>query len=271
MFFVNVLLVMYFVSNAVIDNVYSRLSITLALKEEYNLNSEDVKSLIYTVENIEESIVVDYKSKDEALETLLKDKNEDFWEILEWENPLPNTITISNVGPNSYEAVNEKVESKMYVLDEDGTESAWDKNTTYRNQYQKIQKLTLTIKTLQSWLYAMILVFIVSIFIIIYSVISNFVYYYRDEIHITKLVGWDTKFIYGPFSIQGALYSLFALLFSFSLFAFFYNNVGYLFSSVYFSLDTFIWFDFLQIFFWELIVFTFLWLLSGYYSSKKYF
>jgi cell division protein FtsX len=60
--------------------------------------------------------------------------------------------------------------------------------SNYRDQYDNIIKVIHTIKTLQMGLYFIIGVFVISIFVIVYSIISNFIFYYRDEIYITKLV-----------------------------------------------------------------------------------
>jgi hypothetical protein len=52
------------------------------------------------------------------------------------------------------------------------------------------------LKTLWIWLYVIIAVFVFAIAIITYSIIWNFIYYYKDEIYITKLVWWSKSFIY---------------------------------------------------------------------------
>jgi cell division protein FtsX len=57
-------------------------------------------------------------------------------------------------------------------------------------QYKKIEQIIKVLHILQIWLYVIIAIFLVSISVIIYSIISNFIYYYKDEIYITRLVGW---------------------------------------------------------------------------------
>lgn len=269
-FSVNILVVLHFVSFSIIESVNSKLSINLFLKEEYTRESEDVNLLIKNIESISPEIEVVYKTKEESLKSL-KEKNENFWEILGADNPLPDTIIVSGTGIDKYEEVNDKIESKIYLLDEAGLVDNWDKNTTYRNQYQKIQKLIWTIKTLQSGLYVMIFIFVASIFVIVHSVISNFVYYYRDEIHITKLVWGDKKFIYGPFSIQWGIYAMSSTIFSFVLFVFILNNLGYLFAETHTYENLLSILNLPHLFIIELFTFTLLWALSGYFSSRKYF
>ncbi len=54
--------------------------------------------------------------------------------------------------------------------------------------------------------------FMFTVAMIIYTVIGNSVFFQRQEIEIIELVGGQKSFIYGPFLIQGALYSLIATL-----------------------------------------------------------
>ena len=55
-------------------------------------------------------------------------------------------------------------------------------------------------------------------FIIIFQSIGNAVFYFREEIKITELVGGQQRYLYGPFLIQGILYTLVALVLSGALF-----------------------------------------------------
>ena len=57
------------------------------------------------------------------------------------------------------------------------------------------------------WLYAIIGLFLFTVFMIVYNTIGNFVFFYKDEIKIIELVGGSSRFVYGPFGLQGALYT----------------------------------------------------------------
>jgi cell division protein FtsX len=117
---------------------------------------------------------------------------------------------------------------------------------------------------LQMWLGIVIAVFVASIAIITYSVIWNFIYYYRDEIYITKLVWGANLFIYWPFVLQGMLYSFIAFALNITIFTIFLKNLNVLFWDIYyFSLPTIL-------LLWELAIFLFIWWISWYFSSKKY-
>jgi cell division protein FtsX len=104
----------------------------------------------------------------------------------------------------------------------------------------------------------------VSISIIIYSVIWNFIYYYRDEIYITRLVGGSREFIYGPFVLQWSIYSFLAFILSLIVFIIILNNLNNSFSNLYyFSFSA-------PIFIIEMILFVLIWWVAWYLSSKKY-
>jgi cell division protein FtsX len=117
---------------------------------------------------------------------------------------------------------------------------------------------------LQLWLEIVILIFIVSIAIIIYSVIWNFIYYYRDEIYITKLVWGSNTFIYGPFVLQWMIYSLVAFLLNVVIFVLLIKNLNIIFWDLY-TLSISV-----ALLILEVLVFLLIWWISWYFSSKKY-
>jgi cell division protein FtsX len=141
--------------------------------------------------------------------------------------------------------------------------------SSYKAQYSRITSIITKLKALGVWLYAIIGIFVFAIWIITYSIIWNFIYYYRDEIYITKLV-WGSKiFIYGPFSLQWMMYSIIAFSISLSMFYVFIKFwVTAIFGTTY-SLD-FVLINSSIIFPLELLLFMIIWAFSWYFSSKKY-
>ena len=114
----------------------------------------------------------------------------------------------------------------------------------------------------------MIWMFLFSIWIIIYSIVGNFVYYYRDEIYITRLV-WGSKiFIYWPFILQGAFYATVSFLLWFSLFYGWLQATNYLLESSYWI--AFVLGQYEKIALIELSVFIMIGWLSWFVSSHKY-
>jgi len=117
MFFINILLVLHDVSLRIIDGVNERLTISLYLEEEYDKNSVEVIDLQNDIKRAVPEVDINYKTKDEVLEDLRKTDPE-LVDILERQNPLPETITVSNIPLRSYESLNSVIESKLFILAE---------------------------------------------------------------------------------------------------------------------------------------------------------
>ena len=267
MFFINILVVLHDVSFKLIDSINSKLTISLYLEEGYDKNSIEVHDLIEDIQKIWEwiwtewLINVEYKTKEDILDDI-RVQEPGLVKILERNNPLPETIVLSNILLNQYVELNTVIENKLFLLSQQDEDQNYFAN--YSSQYKKITNIINILDILQVWLYVIIAIFIISISIIIYSVIWNFIYYYKDEIYITRLVWWSKKFIYGPFVIQWSLYSLMALLLSLVIFILILNNVNASFTDLYY-------FTFSNnIMLLEAILFVSIWWFAWYLSSKKY-
>ncbi|NUJ98210.1 hypothetical protein HGA92_05500 [Candidatus Gracilibacteria bacterium] len=265
MFFINILLVLHNVSFKLIESINAKLSISLYLKEEYDKNSIEVIDMINDIKKFSSSIKVEYKTKDEVLEELRK-KDPELVNILERTNPLPSTIALSDIQLQEYERLNAIIENKLFILISQKTKGK-DYFSNYTSQYQRIEKVINILNILQIGLYAIIGIFIISIAIIVYSIIGNFIYYYKDEIYITRLVGGSNAFIYGPFVFQGMIYNFLSFFIASVIFVLLLKNLNFLFSGT-FSFDT-VSISF-YIFIIQGIVFTLLGALSGFFSSRKY-
>jgi len=181
---------------------------------------------------------------------------------------LPNTIEISNVELGEYTAVNSVIESKIFLLDNSWKKEEKSRYSDYKSQYEKISNVIAILNTLRLGLYVIISIFVVSIGVIIYSIIWNFIYYYKEEIYITKLVWGNNIFIYWPFSLQWIIYSLFSFVLATWFFILVLNNINFIFETSY-SFE-FLFNSFYATFFTEASIFTIIWALSWYFSSKKY-
>ena len=189
-------------------------------------------------------------------------KEPDLAKILERTNTLPNTIVLSEIWLEQYKELNSTIENKLFVLSQE--ESDIEHFSNYTAQYKKIEQVTTILHILQLGLYIIIAVFLISISVITYSIIWNFIYYYRDEIYITRLVWGSKVFIYGPFVLQGAIYSFISFLLSLIVFVFLVQNVNAAFSELYFLHIEY------KLLFLEMITFIFMWWVSGFFSSRKY-
>lgn len=219
MFFVNLLMIMHNLSNTLIEAVNSKLTLSLYLKDEYTKEHPTVTTLISEIQTQLPNIEVLYKSKEEVLEEMRR-QDEELVNIIKNQNPLPATISLSHIKIEEYEQLNTIIEGKYGILSDFKVNSAYD----YRTQYERILKIISLLNTLKLALYIIIWVFLLSIFVITYSIIGNFIYHYRDEISITKLVWWWKSFIYGPFVFQWIIYSLLGFFLSTNIFFLFINN-----------------------------------------------
>ncbi len=265
MFFINILVVLHDVSFKLIDWINSKLTISLYLEEEYDKNTIEVIDLIEDIKKVDSkegnSIWIEYKTKEDILEEI-RLKEPDLVKILERSNPLPETIVLSNIWLDQYASLNSIIESKLFLLSQEDADKEYFAN--YTSQYDKITNIISILNILQLWLYVIITIFLVSISIIIYSVIWNFIYYYKDEIYITRLVWWGKQFIYGPFVMQWSIYSFIAFLFSLFVFIIILNNINGRFEWLYtFSFPN-------SLLFIEWLLFVFIGAFAGFLSSKKY-
>ena len=229
MFFINILLILHDVSFRIIDSINDRLTISLYLDEEYDKNSIEIIDLQNDIKKAIPDISITYKTKDEVLEDM-RERDPELVNILERQNPLPETITLENIPLWEYEKLNTLVENKLFVLTQSSAEVKDDQYfSTYTRQFERIEKVISTLHMLQIALYIIIVTFLISIAIIVYSIIGNFIYYYKDEIYITRLVWGSKLFIYGPFSLQWMIYVALSFCISTLLFFLLIQNVQYVF------------------------------------------
>ncbi|MDD3793327.1 MAG: hypothetical protein PHI37_00750 [Candidatus Gracilibacteria bacterium] len=261
MFFINILVLLDDVSYKLIDGINSKLTISLYVNENYTKTSLEISDFIDDIKKQNKDVEVVYKTKDDILNDI-RLKEPDLVKILERSNPLPDTIVLSNIGISEYKKINSLVESRLYLLV--NSDKGDDYFANYTTQYKKIEDVTSVLEILKFGLAIIIFIFVGSIAIITYSIIGNFIYYYRDEIYITKLVGGSNIFIYGPFVLQGMIYSFLAFIFNLVLFSILLNNLNIAFGHIYIFIFPNL------ILFLELIMFMFVGGISGYFSSKKY-
>lgn len=268
---------MHNISFKLIEGVNEKLTISLYLKDWYDKNSVEVIWLIESIRWLGWSTEVVYKDKDDVLEEVRR-KDPELVNIIERQNPLPETIELSSIAIEDYNKVDYLIQQKFYLLSEGPDVWTWatleeevkqvSHFSDYSSQYDKITTVISILKTLQIVLYIIIGIFAFSIWIIIYSIIGNFIYYYRDEIYITRLVWWSKFFIYWPFSLQGMIYSMVSFLLSLIVFLLIIKNTNFVLGWDYSS--SFLIWNAPIIFLLEFLIFTFIGWISGLISSRKY-
>ncbi|MCH8518447.1 hypothetical protein LAT59_01675 [Candidatus Gracilibacteria bacterium] len=267
MFFINILIVIHGVSFRIIDEINDRLTISLYLKDEYDQNSLEVLGLKNDLRQSIPSIEIIYKNKDDVLEEI-RARDPELVNILELQNPLPETITLENIPLQEYQRLNTLIEKRMYILLEQTAGETEEYFSSYARQFERISTVIQVLNILQVGLYVIIVTFIISIAIIVYSIIGNFIYYYRDEIYITRLVGGSKFFLSGPFTVQALLYVGISFILSTILFVLLVTNISYVFELT--ELHEVYPGNIVIILFLQALIFLSVGGLSGFFSSQKY-
>jgi len=246
------------------------MSISLNLKAGYDNDNSEVIECMSLLKRSNPNIQVDYISREAAFE-VLKKRDPELSRVIEWdkENPLPSSIVIKNIPLAEYPNIDSIVKRYMGIIQYD-EERSKKSLTDYRAQYERIQGLINILLSVHYGIYGIIAFFVFAVFIIIYNSIGNFVFFYRDEIKIIRLVWGENLFIYGPFALQWLLYTTLAYIIGTSLFSLLVKNINF---SLITDFPVFIdrFFDIYgQIFFLECIVILVVWFLSGLFSSRRF-
>jgi len=148
MVFINILVLLDDVSSKLIDWINSKLTISLYVDEKYTKTSLEVTDFIDDIKKQNYDVLVEYKTKDDIInEIRLKEPN--LVKILERNNPLPDTIVLSNIWISEYKNINALVESRLYLLVNDSSQKDYFAN--YNTQYKKIEDVTSVLDILQFW------------------------------------------------------------------------------------------------------------------------
>lgn len=269
-FFINILLLVNFTVDSITNNVNDRLTISLNLKSSYTNENSEVVELITNIKLFNKALNVTYISQDDAF-SVLKKRDPELAKVIESErdNPLPSSILIKNIWLSEYEWLDKIISKYKNIIfyDENKSKKAI---TDYKNQFEKINSLIKVLQSIKIWIYSIIVFFMFSVFIIIYNTIWNFVFFYKDEIKITKLVWWDNFFIYGPFSIQWIIYTFLASFISIVLFVYIIKTVNiYLIDDFPKFINLFLLKN-SPFFFYQMILLMFIWAISWFLSSQKF-
>lgn len=269
-FFINILLLVNYTTDELIKNINSRLTLSLTLNKGYTNENSDVIDLIKWIREISSELKVAYVSPEEALETMRK-RDPDLTRVVEsdTENPLPSTIKVENIAINQYEELNKAIEKHKSAIVYD--EKKFKKKIIdYKAQYDRIDSIIKVFNSIKIGIYSIIWFFIFSVFIIIYNIIGNFIFFYRDEIKITKLVWGDNIFIYGPFSLQWLIYTLFSCLLSLIVFLYIIKTINiYLIEDFPKFINRFLDANY-RYFFIEIWGISIVWMISWFMSSYKF-
>jgi cell division transport system permease protein len=217
-FFINILLLVLFSTDKFIESVNDRISITIPYQSGYTDQSLRSQQLFYVLESSFSGIEANYVSRDEAF-LIFRARNPDLAKLIESadENPLPSSIQLSGIPLGSYEAVQRVIAQYKDILEYD--ENAMNRKLIdFQSQYNRIEGLVKILRLLEYGVYALLVLFVFTVFVVVYTIISNTIFFLRDEMSIIELVGGKPYFIYGPLVIQGMIYTFVATLLALGLF-----------------------------------------------------
>ena len=150
---------------------------------------------------------VDYVSKEDALREWQERNrdNEQIRDVIDAENnPLPRSLEIKTVEPESLEDIAKLLETQEY--------SPLIKDLSYRKNREMIDRLVKIANFIKIAGWSMSVIFIVISILVIYNTIRLTIFARSEEIEIMKLVGASDWFVRGPFIIEGIVYGIFATI-----------------------------------------------------------
>ncbi len=270
-FFVNILFFILFSSDEFISKINSRISITVNVRDGFDSAHPRIGGMLKELRWAFTGISLTYISREDAF-NILKERDPDLANLVEnvRENPLPNSLRITNIDLASYSTLNNYIARYQDILQYDATDMN-QKLLDYKAQYSRITLIVSLLETLKFTVYMLLSLFFFTVAIIIYMIIQNFIYFLKEEVEIIELVGGSPSFIYGPFVAQGIIYAGISALIAGSLIFLFLQILSdagtpwvilTLVESFYIFFGSIFWYIFL--------LFSFVWGISAWIASKKH-
>lgn len=103
------------------------------------------------------------------------------------ENPLPNSVRISQIPLDKYADMDAYIAQYKDILQYDAQDMN-KKLVDYKIQYEQVSKIVTLLQLLNKYVYILIGLFIFTVFVVVHTVIRNFVFFLQDEVRIIELV-----------------------------------------------------------------------------------
>lgn len=141
-------------------------------------------------------ISLTYISREDAL-TILAERDPDLASLVESteDNPLPNSLRITNVELTSYDTLNNYIARYQDILQYDADDMN-QKLLDYKAQYQRVTIIVSLLENLQFGVSILLGLFLFTVAAIIFMIIQNFIHFLHNEIQIIELVGGSSSYIY---------------------------------------------------------------------------
>lgn len=181
---------------------------------------EDILAIKESLETLPEVALVEYVSREQALEQFkIRHENDQLTlQALEelGENPLGANLNIKAKETSQYEGIATFLGSKNALSSTDDTQII-DKVNYFQNK-TAIDKLSKIIDSAEKFGFIVIAILVIVSIIITFNTIRLAIYTARDEISVMKLVGASNSYIRGPFVFEGIMYGIVATIITMILF-----------------------------------------------------
>lgn len=222
-FIFNIILAINFIAEDALHDLSKKVDVTVYLKE--STTYEEVEKMRNELAEIEQVEIVNYTSKEEALEQL-KISHPDIsltFEKYQLGNPLPASLSIITINPKYHEAISELLQNDRYqvyianVVTADSPD-----NNIIASVSKNLVKLSNFTQQVIFWL---IMTFIIGGALIILNALQITIFTRKKEISVMKLVGASHWFIRLPFLIESIIYGVSAVVISFFMIYFLSLNI----------------------------------------------
>ena len=201
------------IANGAAESLQEKIDISVYFKS--NVSEDSILNIKRSLEGLTEVKIVDYVSREEALEDFkTRHAGEDVitqtLEELE-ENPLLASLNIKANDPRKYDEI-------AKYLEEQSLKDLIDKVTFAQNQIviNRLNNLVEIIKK-GGWGLTIFLAFLAAM--VTFNTIRLAIFSASEQINIMRLVGASNSFIRGPYIIEGIVYGIIAAVISFLIFS----------------------------------------------------
>jgi cell division transport system permease protein len=210
LFIFNVIVVLNILTNSSLDALGDKVDLMIYISD--NASMYEITEMLSEIESLPVVESAQYTSKETALEQFLElyPEKEDPFTLYGLENPLPANVKIITEEPSQHEMVIDYLEETAFAS------LLMDIESSNENQEIVARLLSVTSFT-QKLIVGVIVTFVFGSLLMILNAIHLSIFTRKREIQIMQLVGAKPRMIRFPFLLEGALYSVFAVLFSFAL------------------------------------------------------
>ena len=195
--------------NKVASDLENDVEIKVLIDETADEAAEEV--LLAQIKKLPEVVEMNYSTKEEELEDLVKDFGDDF-KLFEQSNPLRNVVYVKASEPQQTANLAKKIGKFDYIYDVKYGEG-------------KVEKLFNVLNISRNIGLVLILGLLFTAIFLISNTIRITIIARRDEIEIMKLVGASNSFVRIPFVLEGMWLGLLGSVLPIALVATLYHNV----------------------------------------------